>query len=254
MIFLRRLLSIASALGLFGALELIFARQSLFWYLIPLVAFLTIFPVGFLMRWKLKTSLFWQLLITPSMLVGSCLFLLLFLSERGLSHGLIVLTSGLFAWYTENVFLFHYHTEEYQPYALEHISLYVNLLSVFFFFSSLYAARIFLSISFLVLVLGGTLVSALFALQIILGAKVSWKRGGVVMVGVAVITLELFLSISILPTTFFVAGLLIAIPYYLMMNLTRHAFRDALSRKVIVRNGIIGGLSFAVTLLAAPWT
>lgn len=254
MIILRRLLPIAAALGLFGVLELIYAQQSLFWFLVPLVAFLTLFPVSFLMRWRFESGIFWQLLVTPSLLIGSCFFLLLFLSDRVLSHALMLLSCGLFAWYTENVFLFHYHTDEYQPYALEHISLYINLLSVFFFFSSLYAARIFLSVPIIFLIVGGTLVSVLFALQIVLGSKISWKRGSLLMFGVTLIMLELFLSISILPTTFFVAGLLMAIPYYLMMNLIRHAFRDALSMKVILRNGIIGAVSFALTLLVAPWT
>lgn len=254
MIILRRLLPIAATLALLGVLELIFAQQNLFWYLIPLVVLLTVFPVSLLLNWKFQSAAFWQLLITPSALIGSCLFLLLFLNEPILSHALMILACGLFAWYTENVFVFHYRTQEYQPYALEHISLYINLLSVFFFFSSLYAARIFLSIPLIYLIAIGTFVSALFSLQLVLGSKISWHRGGPLLFGLTLVMLELFLAVSILPTTFFVAGLLMAIPYYLMMNLTRHAFRDSLSRKIILRNGIIGALSFAVTLLAAPWT
>ncbi|MFH1171029.1 MAG: hypothetical protein V1778_00630 [bacterium] len=254
MILLRRILPFCSAVLLLVLFEIVFSHQGAFWYLLPVLAAVVVFPVGVMFSWQGRHLVFWQQLISPMLLVGSGLFLLLFLSEKIFSHALIVVLVLLFWWYAENLFLYQFRNAHYQPYALEHISLYMNLLSVFFLFSSLYAARVFLNFS--VVLLGGiaVVVSALFAIQFSLGSKLPWGRSWPYLLVVAMVMLELFMAIAMLPTTYFVAGILLAVPYYLMMNIARHALRNTLRRSVLVRNIILGIIIFAVTFSTAPWT
>ncbi len=254
MILLRRTLPFLGALLTAVLLEVLLVRQPLFWYFLPLLFVVTAYPIGALIGWRIGTSEFWQFLITPIMLVGSTLFFFLFLSNPLFAHLVVAATAVLFGWYCENLFLFYYRTSEYQPNALEHISLYANLLAVFFLYSSLYAARVFLALPYVVVIAVGTAAAAIFAFQMLAHSKVVVRERWDLFGGLALIMAEVFGVVALLPTTQYVAGLLIAIPYYLMMSITRHALRNTLTRSVLLRNAILGVLTFTVTVLAAPWS
>lgn len=254
MILFRRLLPFFSTVAVFAVLELLLAYQRGYWLSLALVLVIAVVPVGMIVQWRFADRDFWYFVLAPVCLVASTIFLLLFLSDRALAHALLAGSSLLFGWYVENLFLFHFHQDQYQPYALEHIMLYVNLLSVFFFFSSLFAARIFLNFSAFMQIGFALALTMFFSIQILWSIKHEQRRSWALIFVMMLVLMEFFGVASILPTTFFVAGFLVAIPYYLMTNVMRHSLRATLTRGVVLRNAIIGGLAFVVTLAVAPWT
>lgn len=254
MILFRRVIPFVTLALLLGLFELLLVKQGWFWFLLPLFLALGFVPAGVLLGWRFPRHEFWQLLIPPASLVLSSLLLLVFLADSVLVQLMVILVSALVWLYLENVFHYYHQPGDYQPYALDNISLYVGLLSVFFLFSALYAARVFLSIPLLALLVSGMCFSALFSFQLLWGSSISRARIWVLLSAIAFMMIEIFAVVILLPTTFFVAGLLLVIPYYLMMNITRHAVRDTLTRSVILRNTAVGVVGFAATLLAAPWT
>jgi hypothetical protein len=253
MILLKRFLPFATVVCLCVLFECIVAFQTVFWILFPLIALVAIVPVGILVRWDFHTSDFWRFVVPSAGLVGSTVFLMMFLDQSSLIQLFLLATSLLIGWYCENVFHYYYQPGQYQPYALEHISLYLALLTIFYLFSALYAARIFLSIPMVYLFLVGGVVLLIFSAQLCANLKIPLPRAWKIVAAMTLVLLELFVGVSLLPTTFFVAGLLIAIPYYLMMNIIRHAVRQTLTAPVILRNVAVGVVVLTITLLTAPW-
>lgn len=253
MILLKRFIPACAALFLLAGFELILAYQHLYWLFAFGVLVGVALATGSLLSWKFRRSEFWHLFLLPIGFVGSNILLLLFVSD-GWPAQLLAATSAVFGgWYLENVFLYHFQRQRYQPYALENIASYLNLLVVFFFASSLFAMRVFLNVPLLILVPLGAVISVVLSFQVLWTSKVPLSRAWVMLVVYGVIMLEIFGAVSMLPTTFFVAGLLLAVPHYLMMNLARHSFRNQLDRRVLRRYAIIGSATLLVTLLSAPW-
>ncbi|MBI4414833.1 MAG: hypothetical protein HY566_01170 [Candidatus Kerfeldbacteria bacterium] len=253
MILLKRFIPVCTALFLLAGFEFTLAYQHLYWLFAAVVLSALSLASGSLLSWKFRRSEFWHLFLLPMSFVASSFLLLLFVSDSWLAQLLAFASAVLCGWYLENVFQYHFQRQRYQPYALENIASYLNLLVVFFFASSLFAMRVFLNISLFVLVPLGAVVSVALSFQVLWTSKVALSRAWIMLVVYGVIMFEIFGAVSILPTTFFVAGLLLAVPHYLMMNLARHSFRDQLDHRVLRRYAIIGSAALLVTLLSAPW-
>lgn len=253
MIIFLRIIPITTALLVYIAFELMILRPHTFWVVLPIVAVLSLVPSGVLMTWKTDQREFWHLLITPFVLLGSTTMLMVFVGEAAISHTMAIVTTVLYGWYLENLFLFYHQTFRYQPYSLENTTRYSNLLAVFFLSSALFAARIFLNINVFVVIAAGVAMIALLTLQFLWAGKVPWKRGKFTLIVLTVVMGEFFAVMLALPTSFFVSGLLLTIPFYLMMNLARHAMDGTLDVYVLRRYTIIGLGSFALTFFSAPW-
>ncbi len=254
MILFKRSLPVLAPLLLFLVLEFALAKNGLFFYLFPLALLIVVLPVGVLLHWRRSTAEFWHAVLLPLSLAAASIALLVFLSEAFFAHLLIVVTAVLLAWYLENLFLFHFQPERYQPYTLENGAAYMNFLVVFFSFSALLATRIFLNVPLIVLLLLGFGLAIYTTLQMLWSLKVSLGEGLVYALIQILIMVELFGAVVFLPTSFFVGGLCIAIPYYSMANLSRHALRDTLDARVVRRYATIGGIALLVALTTAPWT
>ena len=100
----------------------------------------------------------------------------------------------------------------------------------------------------------GLAVSVILVIQTMLTAKVAVRQHWGLALGFTVIMVELFAVAVILPTTYFVSGLLLTIPYYVMTNIARHSFANSLTQQVIRRYAIVGFLTLAMTMLTAPWS
>lgn len=254
MIVLLRFIPFLSSVFIFIALEVLFVQHHLFWSILPFLVCLSVMAPAQLFEWRTERKEFWRVVAFTPTLILSSVFLLLFVSTAFYAHLLMVFTALLFGWFLENLFLFLHQPRQYQPYALENISSYINVLVAFFFFSALFASRIFLSFRLPHIIILGLVGAVLLSFFMFVWNKMSIRRSWYIFLIHGLVMLELLIGASLLPTSFFVAGLLLTIPYYIMLSLVRHTSRGSLDLKVLRRYALIGLSTFTVTLITAPWS
>lgn len=254
MILLNKILPIFSSILILVCFEIwLFNPTWLVW--MGIILFLvTILSIIQLNNWKLKNKEFWGFLITPLFLVISSFLFFLFLENIILKHIFIIIVAILFGLFLENVFIFFYKSSDYQPYALENISDYINLVSVFLFSSSFFSLIIFLNFPV------WTLMIALFILTLILGyqmmwvSKISFRESKLFILIIGLIIGEVFWSLKFLPTSFYVNGLILTIIYYVLANLSSFHLQKRLDLKTTRRYLIISSGVLILTLITAQWT
>jgi len=91
-----------------------------------------------LFSWQYKKKEFIAFLITISFLIGGS-FLFLFIVDSAVIRIIATIIISLFiGYYYNNIFQFIYLPKAYQPYSLENISGYLNLLALFLFFTGFF--------------------------------------------------------------------------------------------------------------------
>lgn len=253
MVFLKRITATATPAVILLLLELAVTRHAVHYPTMAIILVLALGAVFYVIIGKVTIidGIFFVLL--PVALLGTAMFLVVFFSDALLTQAVVITCALVYTWYIENVFVYFYRPERYQPYSLENIGAYSNLLISFFFFSALFAAHIFLNLPLILLLPIGALFAAMLAAHIMWSAKVPLRRAWLIIGVQTMIIGELLIGILLLPTTFLVAGLLLAIPYYTMMNLHRHAERGTLEPRTIFRYSAIGVATFIITVAVAPW-
>ena len=147
--FLRRLILWSSPLVWFLGLELIYLVPGLGWIVGGILLAYLAFVICFLEKFHLDKS-FFHFLILPLVFSMSSLLFCSFLVDKIAYHAIVVLSAVcLFLILRQYYFYFNYPFK-YQPYSLESLSLYLCLLTGFFFFSSCFGAFILLQLNILI--------------------------------------------------------------------------------------------------------
>src|SRR3989338_1160224 len=100
-----------------------------------------------LVAWQVRSFQFWSFVGTPFLLLASADAALLFF-DAGPER--LILAAGmtlLVFLFSENLFAYTHLPAAYQPFAIEHLSLGMNVLSVFFSAVAGFASRLFLQTS-----------------------------------------------------------------------------------------------------------
>ena len=245
-------IGLASALGF--ATVLVFRWNPLAVMAVTIVAVGLLFArlVGFLP----KTFQFWMLVGTPVLFLVSSFGLLLFLENATAAVSLAVFVSLFAFFFAEHVFSYVHLPAQYETYAIEHLSLVLNVASVFFVSVVAFGTRIFLT-AYAPL----WLLSALFfavSLFVIFGtlwaSKVDLAKARLYALCGALLVTEIFLTVTYLPTGFYTNAALIALTAYLFLGLTRARFVESLSKSTARRYAITGAILLLVILGSARWT
>lgn len=254
MMLLRRIVPLLAPVVVWALLTAVFNERPWFWPLLALAALFAMGTVLFLVHGRSESRDSAHTILVVLLFLLSSTAFLLFLPVGWFTQAFIVLIALFIGWYLENLFLFWYQTHRYQPNALEHIGSYLHLLTVFMSFSSLFALRVFVNVSFLLLLPAGMLLVTLLVAQSFWMQKSSIVQGRFLFLTQVLVLAELMGALGYLPTTFYVSGLLLTVPYYLMTNLARHHVRGHLDRNVLLRYTVIGAAVLTLTFLTAPWT
>lgn len=254
MILWRRITPLLAATGVLVALEVLLRSPQYFWFASVLALLVGVFGIIALVYRKVHLKEVFFLTIVSVGLVICTIALLLFVHEALIAQTVSFACAFLSYWYLENIFHYFYQPQAYQPYALENITTYCNILIAWFSFSVLYATRVFVSASIFLLIPATAVLIILLLLHIAWSAKIPFRENLPILLTETTVMTELATVVLLLPTSFYAAGLLLVIPYFLMVNLTRHHVRGTLLRPVIMRYAIIGVLTLAVTFTTAPWT
>ena len=253
MALLRRLLPFVPGLAaaLLLAVELSTPLLALPLFLGWLVAFVLCFAI--VSGKEAGSFAFWYLALPPVALVfGACAFLFL-IESVSVSVGVVVFTSLLVTIYGHTHFLFVRQPARYQPYALESLSLALNLAAFFFVGGSVLG---YVSLLSLPQWLAASVVFGMSGLMVAETLWVSKVRGdrlpGLVIVGAALLA-ETAVALLLLPLSFFVAGAALAVSYYLVVGLIRAHALAACGPAVVRRYAIVALTAVLFIVGTARW-
>ncbi len=253
MILINRFIPFLSALAIFISFELLFIKPRIVWGILVVIFFIIFISTWKLVNRSLLDKEFWGFFITPFLFVEASIFLSLFLEHFFLEQFLVLAVTGLHWYLFENIFNFYYKQHSYQPYAIENIFSYLNLMIVFLVSTSFFGIVIFLDysiwfLSFFILLLG-----LLVGYQTIWVSKITLEKSRPTILILGLILAETFWVINYLPSSHFVNGLIVTVIFYVIINLTRYYFLKNLSKDVVRRHLIIGSIVLLLTLVTARW-
>jgi hypothetical protein len=207
-----------------------------------------------LCEWRVRTFQFWFLVGTPLMFLVSSFGFLLLLEvswQRVLLACVTVVLVGVFA---ELVFAYVHAPAHYQAYTIEHLSLALYVLAMYFLSALFFGTRMLLELP-----LAG--LCAFFALGVMFMvygtlwvSKMAPRPAIAYALAGTVLATELFAVITYLPTGYYTDAALLALYLYLFLGLTRAQLAEKLSRPVVRRYAVTGAVLLVIIVGTAHWT
>jgi hypothetical protein len=251
--FLRRLILWSSPVFWFLGLELISMVPSLGWIVGGILLAYLVFVILFLKKLQVDKSFFHFLILPLTFGISSFLFSS-FLVDKNAYHAIAALSAVcLFLVLRQYYFYFNYPFK-YQPYSLESLSLYLCLLTGFFFFSSCFGTLILLQLNLFLLLAILFVVSGLMTYQFFWIHKVAIDKSRLFVVCIALVLVELFVAISYLPTGYYVNSFILTISYYLMLGFSKHFLANTLTKRRVAIYVSLAVVSVLAVLLTAQWS
>lgn len=241
-------------------LTMALGAMALFWFPIHLIwvigASLAIlfFLLARLIGWTFGKLDFWLFLSSPFLLAVSAFFLLLFLEGNGLKVLVITLATFLIWLFAENLFAYLHLPRAYQVNALEYLSLVVNVVSVFFFSTALFATRLFLSAPLWIIIPVFVIVVFILSSATLWLCKIEKERLLANAAGGTLIMTELFFVLTFLPGGFFPNAGLLTLFFYLFFGIVRARILNKLNKQILKRYLLIVTLLTFIIILTARWT
>jgi len=250
---IARIIPVFLALMFFlGAVLIVRVPQILVW-IVVVYAVLVLALGQVAVRQTLGTQTFWLLLISPFLLTLTGFFFLSILTSNPLKYLLGGVIAVIFYWFLRNVVQFAYEDQRYQPYAIENISTYANIVTVFFAASTLASLVFYLRISHFILLAASLVLFTLLILQMLWVHKIKIREHIGYLIILPIIFSQVLWATFWLPTNFFIAGMLLALSYYAATNLARHHLLGHLESFVVRRYLIIAIVGVLLTLTTAQW-
>jgi len=225
----------------------------------PLVGFMaTLMVVSLLFarlcEWRLRTFQFWYLVGTPTMFLSACFGFLLLLEVNWQRAALAAVASLLTFVFAELTFAYMHAPAKYQAYSIEHLSLALNVLAMYFLSALFFGTRMLLQLP----LWGLCAFFALGVLFMVYGtlwvSKMAPRPAIAYALAGTVLATELFAVITYLPTGFYTNAALLALFLYLFLGLTRAHVASRLTRPIVNRYAIVGSAMFLMIIGTSRWT
>jgi len=223
----KKYIPILSAVLVFLLLEFLFFKPTAWGtFLIPLFLLIIIF-IAWVFLFGNQFRNFWRLIIQILFLNLSGVLFFLFLKSVFLHHFLFLGLAALNWFLFENIYRLLYQPRLYQPFTLEKISFWLNLLIIFWFFGGFNILNIFLNLNFVPVVFLIFLVNCWLGYYFFWSNKL-WQRvasgepGRTILPDLLIISLimtEFYFILLYLPTQFYFNSLILVILYIIMVKL-----------------------------------
>lgn len=223
--------------------------------LISLIAALlvSLLLLGRLVGWQPRSGTFWNLVVDPLAFASAGMGLFLLLEtpvEQGLLAALVCLLVFAFA---EQVFAYIHMPVTYQPYAIQHLSLGMNALTVFFAAAFSFGTRTFMQTPLWMSAPAMFLLCAYVVYQALWVSKMEHRRALAYGLCGGVVLTEVFLALSFLPTGIYVNAAVTAVTAYAFLGLSRAWFLEQANRRLIARSVVVILVFIAALFLTAQW-
>jgi hypothetical protein len=206
-----------------------------------------------LLLWELRRPAFWVFLGTPSLLLlSSLMFFLIIETSFGLWALAISVTLAL-ALYAENLFAFYHLPSTYQAYSLEFLSLMCYMVSAFFFTGSAYMAQLFLELPLWIPAVATFLIVLLATVAVFWVSKIGFETGILFAITGAIIMTEVYISLSMLPTSFVTHAAAFTVFWYVYLGVSRAHVLEKLTPGVVQRYALIGCMLLGLIFGTATW-
>ncbi|MFH0853941.1 MAG: hypothetical protein V1891_00390 [bacterium] len=195
-------------------------------------------------------------MISPIFFILSSLFASIFLNNSIYKFIFFIAISYIIFLYLENLFAYFHAPAKYNIYSLENISGYINLASIFFISFGAYGIKVLFGMNIYWVVVLAIITFAIFFLfyyQMLWVNKISISETGKYFFATGLILMEIYLAIFLLPGSFYTAGAIFAIAYYVLMGIVRLKLLDKLDRKNIIKYLSIGSLMFLLLMITTRW-
>ena len=195
----------------------------------------------------------WNFSILPMMFFSGVIAYSTMLRQSLVLHGWFLVASILIFYYLKFCYYFLLKPFFYKVSSIENFSSYLNFLSFFLFASTLYGMQSFLDMPTLPMVLALLLVSCLLVYQIFRANNFKIKNSLAYLIVGPLSVAELGWAISYLPANNNVSGLILAILYYMQVDLIRFQLSGKLDRAKVKLLIIFSLVSVLIILLTARW-
>jgi len=153
-----------------------------------------------------------------------------------------------------NIIAYVFRSAGYQPYALENIYSYVNLLSLFLLYAGGFGFMVLLGWPVWVFIISCFFVTGLLFMRTLWSYKIEWNKSKIYILIVAFMLAEAFYVVSLLPTSYIFNGLILIIIYYLLINFIKDHLKDRMNFKDTRLYLAISGAVFIISLITTRWS
>lgn len=195
----------------------------------------------------------WNYLILPSSMSISTAVYSVFLSSKSVIQILFFLNLLFLYFYLKRIYYYLLNPALYEVFSIENISSYLSWFSFFMISAAIYGLQSFLNISVFYLVMILLAFSALIIYQIFWANKIELGKGLPYIPLSCFILAELCWSISILPFSYNISGLCLAVCFYVITGLVKNHLLDKLDAKAVKIYLTVGVSSLFLILLTSSW-
>lgn len=192
-------------------------------------------------------------IIFPCLLFLSSIFYAIFLSSKLLIQLIFIADTVLLYVYLKYVYYYLVRPVSYEVFSIENISSYGNFLSFFLASSAIFGLQSFLNIKIWLLMIIILVVILLVVYQNIWANKIDLKKSAIYLFVCCLVLIEVFWSIAFLPVNFNVAGLVLAICYYILSGLIKYHLLGSLDKNKIKLYLGFGLSGIFIILFTAKW-
>lgn len=206
-----------------------------------------------LLLWELRRPAFWVFLGTPIVLWASSMVFFFFL-EGDVSKWIVAtVVSTCMVLYAENCFSFYHLPSAYQAYALENLSMVLYVLSAFFLTSGAFGAQLFLLLPTWIPAIVMSFAVLFATTAVFWVSKIGFETGRPYAIVGAIVMAELYVALSMLPTSFVTNAALFSVALYAFFVFARANVLERMTKMMVTRSLVFISALFIVILCTARW-
>jgi hypothetical protein len=233
--------------------EIFFFWPQMIYVILVLAVLLFLFTLRQFKQASLKKEKWWNFLILPSCFYVGLIVFSSLIPNKLLVQLLFIFNTVFLYFYFRSLYYYLIKPDFYHDHSLENFSSYGNFLAFYFIASAIYGLQAFLNIPVWLLALVILVVVGLIVYQIIWINKINIHVGLFYILLACLILVELAWSVTFLPLSFYILGLILSICYYMSIGLIRFYLLNRLDKKIIKLYLIFGFSSIFMVLLTARW-
>ncbi|MFH1405021.1 MAG: hypothetical protein ABIH21_02900 [Patescibacteria group bacterium] len=165
----------------------------------------------------------------------------------------VAVVSLLVFFFSEHIFYYLYLPSKYKAYAIEYVTLLIQVLCVFFISVAGFGVRLFLVAPVWLLALVFIILILFIIYSVMWVSKFNEFESYFYSIVGSLILTELFISIIYLPSGFFTNAAILTLCFYLFIGLIRAQLIDQLSKIVIRRYLLIGLIMLLGICVTSKW-
>ncbi len=250
--FLPLLVVLVPAISL-GFLELFYFNPKLIYVVLILINLSIFFAVWQFTKAGNAGNNWWDFMILPGLMSAAAVSYSILLSSGLLIQIMFCFYIVLLYIYLRYVYYYLARPAAYTAFSIENISSYGNFLTFFLISAAIFGLKSFLNISVWILIIALLIASSLITYQIIWANAINIRKGAIFIFINSLILIELFWAAFFLPINHHVAGLSMAICYYILIGLVRHFLIEKLDAKKVKLYLGFGLTSLFIILITARW-